>query len=371
MWRFTIIALSLTPCLVCQETDPGRALFEGHQLTSAQVTDAEAAIQANPDDWQERVRLLGFYATQLLGGSDTAQTARLQQILWLIEHRPDLTVLHSPDAAIPFLTTRNVAVMGGLEESKQAWRQALATHSDDWRVLGNAAWFFRVKDKDQAVALLRRAVTANPGNRMLADQLGAEYALILLGVTAFDPSGRPSHFDPVEANSGLAQTVRAELKQSSQAPVLYAAGSTMTDYRADVTKSGGVEDPGALASSLIERAKALDPNLVPTRIRVGGNVQAANLVTKVAPVYPPLAKQARIQGTVRFAAVLGKDGSVVNLQLISGHPLLVAPARDAVKQWVYKPTLLDGAPVEVLTQIDVNFTLTQPQPADESDILNK
>ncbi len=371
MWRFIIIALALTPCIPCQETDPNRALFEGHQLTAAQVTDVEAAIQANPDDWQDRVRLLGFYATQLSASSNTAQTARLQQILWLIEHRPDLTVLHSPDAAIPFLTTRNVAVMGGLEEAKQAWRQALATHSDDWRVLGNAAWFFRIKDKDQSVDLLRRALAASPGNRMLADQLGAEYALILLGVTAFDPSGRPSHFDPAEASSPLAQTVRAELKQSPQAPVLYAAGSTLSDYRADVTKSGGVEDSGALATNLIERAKALDPNLVPTRIRVGGNIQAANLVTKVAPVYPPMAKQARIQGTVRFAAVLGKDGSVVNLQLISGHPLLVAPAQDAVKQWVYKPTLLNGAPVEVLTQIDVNFTLTQPQPAAESDILNK
>ncbi len=372
MWRFTIIALSLSPCILCQEIDPSRALFEGHQLTAAQVTDAEAAIQANPDDWQDRIRLLGFYATQerLPGATDTSHAARLQLVLWLIEHHPELNALRTPDAAIPFTIPTGVA-MGGVEEAKQAWRQALATHSDDGRVLGNAAWFFRIKDRDQAVDLLRRAVAANPQDRMLADQLGAEYAVILLGVRAFDSSGRASYFDPALANSPLAQTVRAELEQSSQAAVLYAAGSTLTDYRADVMKASGVEDPGALATSLLERAKALDPTLVPTRIRVGGNVQAANLVTKVTPVYPALAKQARIQGTVRFSAVLGKDGSVVNLQLISGHPLLIAPAQDAVKQWVYKPTLLNGAPVEVLTQIDVNFTLIQPQPAPESDILNK
>ena len=94
------------------------------------------------------------------------------------------------------------------------------------------------------------------------------------------------------------------------------------------------------------------------RIRVGGNVQAANLVRKVTPVYPPLAKQARVQGTVRFTAIIGRDGAIQNLQLVSGHPLLVPAATEAVKQWVYRPTMLNGEPVEVITQIDVNFTLS-------------
>jgi periplasmic protein TonB len=99
--------------------------------------------------------------------------------------------------------------------------------------------------------------------------------------------------------------------------------------------------------------------VTPQRIRVGGNVQAANLIRKITPTYPPLAKQARIQGTVRFTAVIGKDGTIQNLQLVTGHPLLVAAASEAVKQWLYKPTLLNGEPVEVVTQIDVNFTLSQ------------
>ncbi|MGA2327890.1 MAG: energy transducer TonB [Bryobacteraceae bacterium] len=97
----------------------------------------------------------------------------------------------------------------------------------------------------------------------------------------------------------------------------------------------------------------------PTRIRVGGNVQQANLIRKITPVYPPLAKQARIQGQVRFTAIIGKDGSIQNLQIVSGHPLLVPAAQDAVRQWLYRPTLLNGEPVEVITQIDVNFTLSQ------------
>jgi len=97
----------------------------------------------------------------------------------------------------------------------------------------------------------------------------------------------------------------------------------------------------------------------PQRIRVGGQVQAANLIRKVTPVYPQLAKSARIQGVVRFTAIIGKDGTIQNLQLVTGHPLLVEAARQAVSQWQYKPTLLNGEPVEVVTQIDVNFTLSQ------------
>ena len=98
---------------------------------------------------------------------------------------------------------------------------------------------------------------------------------------------------------------------------------------------------------------------VTKQIRVGGNVQAANLIKKITPLYPPLAKSARIQGTVRFTAIIGKDGTIQNLQLVSGHPMLVQSATEAVKQWVYRPTLLNDEPVEVITQIDVNFTLSQ------------
>jgi len=96
-----------------------------------------------------------------------------------------------------------------------------------------------------------------------------------------------------------------------------------------------------------------------TRTRVGGAVQAAKLVNKVQPVYPPLARQTRISGTVKLHAIIGKDGTVQQLQVVSGHPLLVQSALDAVKQWRYQPTLLNGEPVEVDTEIDVIFSLAQ------------
>jgi len=99
------------------------------------------------------------------------------------------------------------------------------------------------------------------------------------------------------------------------------------------------------------------PKVVQSRIRQGGNVQAAKLINRVTPNYPPLARQTRISGTVRLHAIIGKDGSVQSLTLESGHPLLVQAALDAVKQWRYQPTLLNGVPVEVDTTIDVIFSL--------------
>jgi periplasmic protein TonB len=101
------------------------------------------------------------------------------------------------------------------------------------------------------------------------------------------------------------------------------------------------------------------PKPTQTRIRQGGSVQAALLVNKVQPVYPPLARQTRISGTVRLHAIIGKDGGVQQLEVISGHPLLVRAALDAVQQWRYRPTLLNGEPVEVDTTIDVIFSLNQ------------
>ena len=101
------------------------------------------------------------------------------------------------------------------------------------------------------------------------------------------------------------------------------------------------------------------PKPTQTRIRQGGAVQAAKLVNRVQPQYPPLARQTRISGTVRLHALISKDGSVQQLEVMSGHPLLVQAALDAVRQWRYQPTTLNGEPVEVDTTIDVIFSLNQ------------
>ena len=99
------------------------------------------------------------------------------------------------------------------------------------------------------------------------------------------------------------------------------------------------------------------PKAAPQRVRVGGNVQQAKMVRMIQPTYPAIAKQAHIQGSVILHAIIAKDGTVQELQLMSGPPLLVKAAMDAVRQWRYQPTLLNGDPVEVDTTISVIFSL--------------
>jgi protein TonB len=92
-------------------------------------------------------------------------------------------------------------------------------------------------------------------------------------------------------------------------------------------------------------------------VRQGGTVQAANLVYQVKPVYPPIAIRTRVHGVVLLEAVISKEGSVESLRVISGHPLLTQAALDAVKQWRYRPTTLNGESVDVVTTVTVTFTL--------------
>jgi protein TonB len=115
---------------------------------------------------------------------------------------------------------------------------------------------------------------------------------------------------------------------------------------------------GGVIGSVLSSVPVAAPKMAaPTRVRVSSGVSTGLLVRKVPPVYPPLARQARIQGVVILQAQISKDGTIQNLQLISGHPMLAPAAIEAVKQWKYKPYLLNGEPVEVDTQVQVNFTL--------------
>jgi periplasmic protein TonB len=98
---------------------------------------------------------------------------------------------------------------------------------------------------------------------------------------------------------------------------------------------------------------------VPQRVIIVSTIEAAKLVSQIHPVYPALAMQARIQGDVVLHAIISKDGGVSELQVLSGHPLLVNAALDAVRKWRYSPTLLSGRPVEVETTITVSFVLGQ------------
>jgi protein TonB len=115
---------------------------------------------------------------------------------------------------------------------------------------------------------------------------------------------------------------------------------------------------GGVIGGMINSTAAIPKVATPQRVRVSQGVSTGLLIKRVQPNYPPLARQARIQGQVVLQAEISKEGTIQNLQLISGHPMLAPAAIEAVKQWRYKPYLLNGEPVAVDTQVVVNFTLS-------------
>jgi protein TonB len=115
---------------------------------------------------------------------------------------------------------------------------------------------------------------------------------------------------------------------------------------------------GGVIGGIISSTPVAVPKVAtPTRVRVSQGVSQGLLIHQVKPTYPPLARQARIQGSVVLQAVIAKDGTIQGLKVVSGHPMLTGSAVEAVKQWRYKPYFLNGEPVEVETVVTVNFTL--------------
>jgi TonB family protein len=126
-----------------------------------------------------------------------------------------------------------------------------------------------------------------------------------------------------------------------------------------INETVDVQAEGSAKSAAAAQALEAEAKSKATRIRIGGNVEAAKVITKVQPIYPESAKDAGVQGTVLLHAVVGMDGRPLQLQVLNSqiNPDLARAAVEAVSQWRYQPTLLNGEPVEIDTTIQVKFTL--------------
>lgn len=167
--------------------------------------------------------------------------------------------------------------------------------------------------------------------------------ILMLAIRFVRPKGAGS--------SQVVQTSPQETHIAGSAPA-----ETSTPAPPAETPAKNPESTGPATPPVTEESK---PGL-PQRIRVSRESSLALVVSKVLPVYPPLARQARVKGKVVLNANISKDGTVETLRAISGHPMLVPAAIDAVKQWRFKPFVLNGKPVPVNTEIDVNFTFSSP-----------
>lgn len=137
---------------------------------------------------------------------------------------------------------------------------------------------------------------------------------------------------------------------TNEPPTVYVDGSLISD--ADSAALREILRPAPVI------ALPQTPDSRTQRIRHGGVVQSALLVNRVMPEYPAVARIARISGTVVLHAIIAKDGTVQELSFVSGPPLLMKAAMDSVRQWRYRPTMLNDEPVEVETTIDVVFNLS-------------
>jgi protein TonB len=145
------------------------------------------------------------------------------------------------------------------------------------------------------------------------------------------------------------------IKEEEAPPPVMSAGGVVGGVPGGVP---GGQMGGVIGGIISSTPVAVPKVATPQRVRVSQGVSQGLIIKKVQPPYPPLARQARIQGQVILQAEISKDGTIENLRLISGHPMLAPAAIEAVKQWRYKPYLLNGEPVAVETTVMVNFSLS-------------
>jgi len=357
-------ALQVTQAPSQPNVHPGIAqlLTEGSKLSPAEAQQLEEQLARDPEDLATRYKLISYYRGNAMDGP------RLRHVDWLIQHHPESEI--TGEFSLGFGISPSE-----YDHAKQLWQEQVALHPDDAHVLANAAELLGIKDELAHKDLLERARQVDPSNpewlKRLADVMSQAIHFSLGGpVYSVGPGGEKT---PVDTTFGIA--ARAELESSTDATLV----GTVGEFLSGGLPAGPAALPAQLelAEHLLMRAQSLDPNnaewpgalnrlhtqqepppaTTGKHIRVGSRVQQSNLLQSVDPVYPPLARQARIQGVVRFNVTISKDGHVTNIKLVSGHPLLVEAAKDAVKQWVYRPTLLNGDPIEVTATVDVPFRL--------------
>lgn len=382
------------------------------KIAAEQVEPLEAQLRTNPEDRVARAKLMTYYYEHGPHGQLELHSS------WFIENHPEDEYF-----APWFLMVTNKQAPhydeAAAGRARQLWLAQVNRHGEDARVLSNAAPVFASDDFGFAADLARRAYAADPGNER---RLRAAATLFSTAVLA---SFEGDRFTGTSVPPADANRLRAEIESSTDAALLGTTGSNLMmqamswqDLLERAKRSGssqvmimsgmsgrslraseipdrpGLVQAGEFGKILITRAKQLDPGsdrwrnmlenlttglrVTPSdapppapplpppasgvnRIRVGAAIQATKLIESVAPEYPESARQARIQGVVRFTIVVGTGGEISHVVLISGHPILTPAAMEAIRRWRYSPTLLNGQPVEVVTQADVMFSLEGSQ----------
>ena len=314
------------------------------------VVDFQQAIDLNPDHPALRVALASAYMAQYVPDSTKPENLALAE---RARAEYGLVLQNDPRNIVALRTLGSLSLqqaqtlpeanrLNKLDDARDWFHRVIevdAQAKDALYSLGLADWFRFSPDWMAA----RAQLGLKPEDSGPLPDAAVRQALITKYGGAIDRAVTnlraaleldPEYADALVTMASVAR-VRADLDDSPG------------QYRADI----------ALANQWGEKARAAEKLKSPERLRVAGEVQAAKLISKVEPVYPAAAQQQRIQGTVQLRAIVGGGGRVVSTQFVSGPELLVKAAQEAVRSWVYQPTMYNGRAVEVITYIEVTFAL--------------
>jgi TonB family protein len=331
----------------------GPLLRAGASLAATAAGVLEKDLLDKPDDLAARAKLISYYSgPPAITDADSAKAGRARHLLWMVEHHPETALLGYGRLCTINIAAEPLPDKEAYEKGKDLWKKQLAKFPHNLNVMEHAVNYLEINDPEEAERLILEMMQ---NDRKYLGRLGELYARAILGITAADyRTGKPTQADARVADSRFARRASATLQASSNEILISSVRRAVADYDPRIRVGGG--PPPDLPA--VFRPGTFLP-ATPQRIRVGGNVMQTKLVHQPKPIYPLHAKQSGVSGVVRLNAIIGKDGTIQNLTVASGNPELAQAAMEAVKEWVYVPTLLSGKPVEVVTQIDVNFTLSQ------------
>lgn len=255
--RKRLAVLLSAAILGCAYAQTVTRISPGRPLSADEIANLESRARANPEDLEARTQLLrNYFAIAPAPPRDDppSRLARLDQILYLIDHFPDTPILATPVAYVA--AARGIyANPGDHQVARTSWQSAVQSHPGNMAVMLNAVRFLAVEDKAEAEDLLRNSLAADTENREITANLGFLYAMEMLGLDSLRLGAKPSAVDPK-----LAAHARAELENSSNAFVLAGAGTAIPNLAGKALP--GMADPALFefASTLSARARQLAPS---------------------------------------------------------------------------------------------------------------
>jgi len=257
------IPVSSAPAQQSPQVSYRRIAQDGYSLGKVDAEKIEASLAGAPDDLQARTKLLGFYfrGAIRLYGAETTIAHRRRHILWLIEHHPASEVAGLSEATID-AAGHSLADKEGYEQAAKLWIGVAQAQRSNTAVLGNAAKFFQLSDKERTAALLNQAQAIAPADKRWSERLGYLYGIAILGVDGLNQNGLPTRHNPAEAAGDFARLARQELEKSADPITVGIAGRILGLYG---LMMGGMfagtfqVDAVPMAESFLIKAQALDP----------------------------------------------------------------------------------------------------------------